>query len=58
MAKIRINKNMSAYELSLRIGKAPNYIHLVENGKVNISLNAICAIAEHLEIEPKQLLEF
>ena len=58
LAKIRIAKNMSAYELSLRIGKAPNYIHLVENGKVNISIMSLYAICEQLEIKPARLLEF
>ncbi len=37
IAKIRESKNMSAYELSLRIGKDASYINKLENGKINPS---------------------
>ena len=54
--QIRTEKtDLSAYELSLKIGKDASYIHKVENGKVNISLKAILAISEALEISPKDL---
>ncbi len=33
LAKKRIQANMSAYELSLRIEKDATYIHKFENGK-------------------------
>ena len=55
LARVRMSKGISAYELSLRIGHAPNYIHQVETGKNNLSLRAILAICEALEIEPKDL---
>jgi len=55
LAKIRMSKNLSAYELSLRIDKAANYIHQVETGKINPSLRAILAICKVLEIEPREL---
>lgn len=55
LAKLRTNANLSAYELSLRIGKDASYIHKVESGKININLKSILKICEVLEIQPAQL---
>ncbi len=55
LAKIRMNANLSAYELSLRIEKDASYIHKVESGKLNISLKMILKICEVLKIEPIEL---
>lgn len=49
LAKIRTAKEISAYELSLRIGKDVSYIYKVESGKINISLKAMIAISEVLD---------
>lgn len=57
LAKIRMNANLSAYELSLRIGKDASYIHKVESGKLNISLKMILQICEVLDIEPTELFQ-
>lgn len=57
LAKARINANLSAYELSLRIGKGASYIYKVENGKINISLRMILKICEVLQIEPSELFD-
>lgn len=57
LAKIRAKSNLSAYELSLRIGKDSSYINKVENGKINISLKTILSICEVLEIEPVELFD-
>lgn len=57
LAKIRVNANLSAYELSLRIGKNTSYIHKVESGKLNISLKMILQICEVLDIEPTELFQ-
>ena len=55
LGQLREIKGFSAYELSQRIGKSLNYIHMVENGKVNISLDVIFDIARELEIKPGEL---
>jgi len=55
LTKIRIAKNISAYELSLRIGKDASYIHKVESAKINISLKAMFEVCSALEIQPKEL---
>lgn len=57
LAKKRIQANMSAYELSLRIEKDSTYIHKFENGKVNATLKTIFKICEVLEIEPIDLFK-
>ncbi|MBQ7880342.1 MAG: helix-turn-helix transcriptional regulator [Clostridia bacterium] len=51
VAKERMKKNLSAYELSLRIGKDASYINKLENGKINVSLKMILAICEELQIK-------
>ncbi|MDE5755884.1 MAG: helix-turn-helix domain-containing protein [Clostridia bacterium] len=57
LARKRAKAQLSAYELSLRIGKDPSYIHKVESGKINVSLKAILEICEVLEIEPIELFK-
>ena len=57
LAKIRMKSRLSAYELSLRIGKYASYIHKVESGKINVSLKSILKICEVLNIEPVELFK-
>ena len=57
LAKIRMAKGLSAYELSLRIDKSNNYISRVESGDVNISIKTLFSICESLEIEPTELFK-
>jgi len=51
LAKARTAKGISAYELSLRIGKAPNYIHRIEYG-ANTSVKTVFEICDILQIDP------
>lgn len=55
VAKVRIKQNISAYELSLRLGKDANYINKLENAKINVSLKMIIEIGEMLKIDIKEL---
>lgn len=57
VAKQRIKKGLSAYELSLRLDKDISYVSKLENGKINVSLKSILDIARVLEIHPKILFE-
>ena len=57
VAKQRIRMDLSAYELSLRLGKDPSYVSKLESGKVNATLKIILAIAENLKIPPTVLFE-
>jgi len=55
LAKVRVSKNISAYELSLRIGKTSNYIHKVETAKIEVGISTIFEICSALEIDPRDL---
>ncbi len=57
LKKIRQEKNISAYELSLRIGKVNDYMYKVEKGEVNISLLRFIEICQALDVEPSYVLE-
>ncbi|MBO5344849.1 MAG: helix-turn-helix transcriptional regulator [Clostridia bacterium] len=57
VAKARIKMGISAYELSLRLGKDSSYINKLENGKINVSLKMIIAIAEELNVNIKDLFD-
>ena len=57
LAKERQKLGISAYELSLRIGKDASYINKVENGKINISLKTIIDICNELNISISKLVK-
>lgn len=57
IAKARIQKGLSAYELSLRIDKTASYISKLENGRINPSLKTILAICDELHIHPATLFQ-
>ena len=55
IAKSRMAKGLSAYELSQRIGRDRSYISQVEVGKINISIKTLLDICQVLEISPRDL---
>lgn len=57
VAKERIKQNISAYELSLRLGKDASYINKLENGKINVSLKMIIEIANTLSVNIETLFK-
>ncbi len=57
LSKIRRKANISAYDLSLRIGKDASYINKFEKGKVNATLKTILMICEVLNISPTELFK-
>ena len=50
IAKVRESQNISAYELSLCIGKDQSYMNKLENGKINPSFKTLLQICDALEI--------
>ena len=50
IAFLRTNKNISARELSLRLGQSEGYINAIENGKSNPSIQMFLYICEELGI--------
>ncbi len=57
LSKIRRKANISAYDLSLRIGKDASYINKFEKGKVNATLKTILMICDELNISPIELFK-
>lgn len=55
LAQIRTAKGIAAHDLSLRLGKAHNYIHEMEKGKNSISLEMFLQICRELETNPKDM---
>ncbi len=57
LAKKREKMGISAYELSLRLGRDSTYINKIENGLRYPSVPMLFEIADALGIEPYQLLQ-
>ncbi len=57
LAKKREKTGISAYELSLRLGRDSTYINKIENGLRYPSVPMLFEIADALGIEPYQLLQ-
>lgn len=53
LAKLRIEKGVSARDMSLSLGQNPGYINSIENGKALPSLRGFFCICDYLEIDPK-----
>jgi len=57
IARARVAKGLSAYELSLRIGKDTSYFYKVENGQVNLSFLVLQDICKALDIKLGELVD-
>lgn len=57
LSKLRKKANISAYDLSLRIGKDASYINKFEKGKVNATLKVVLMICQELNISPIELFK-
>ncbi len=58
LAQLRINKGVSARDMSLSIGQNPGYINNIENGKALPSMANFFYICEYLEITPMDFFNF
>jgi len=57
IAFLRTNKNMSARELSLRLGQSTTYINHIENGNSKPSLEMLFEIADELGVTMSQFFD-
>ena len=57
IAKLRLEKNVSAREMSLAIGQNVAYINSIENGKNYPSMEGFSYICTYLEITPQQFFD-
>lgn len=57
LSKLRIQKGVSARDMSLSIGQSESYINKIENGVALPSMNTFFYICEYLGITPSQFFE-
>lgn len=57
IAFLRMQKNVSAREMSLAIGQNSSYINRIENKQAFPSMNAFFYICEYLQISPKDFFD-
>ncbi len=57
LSSLRINKNVSARDMSLSIGQSPSYINNIESGRSLPSLMGLFYICEYLGITPKEFFD-
>ena len=54
IAKLRNEANLSARELSMRIGMSAQYIGQVERGRITLSVDILLRILEVLKVTPEK----
>lgn len=57
MVQLRMNKGVSARDMSLSIGQSPNYINGIEGGKNYPSMETFFYICDYFEITPKEFFD-
>jgi len=57
LVQLRMNKGVSAREMSLSIGQSPNYIIGIEGGKNYPSMETFFYICDYFGITPKEFFD-
>ncbi len=57
LARLRIDKDVSARDMSLSIGQSPSYINNIENGLSFPSMTGFFYICEYLDITPQEFFD-
>ena len=57
VAKLRLQKGVSAREMSLAMGQNEAYINSIENGKNHPSMECFYYICSYLDISPQQFFD-
>ena len=58
LIQLRMNKGVSARDMSLSIGQNPGYINSIETGKALPSMANFFYICEYLDITPMEFFDF
>ncbi len=58
LTKLRMEKGVSARDMSLSLGQNPGYINNIENGKNLPSMTLFFYICEYLELTPTEFFDF
>lgn len=57
LTELRLQKGVSARDMSLSIGQNPGYINNIETGKALPSMSAFFFICEYLDITPQEFFD-
>lgn len=57
LIELRMNKGVSARDMSLSLGQSPSYINNIECGKNFPSMTVFFYICEYLEITPQEFFD-
>ena len=57
IAQLRLQKNVSARDMSLSLGQAANYINSLENRKALPSMQSFFYICEYLGVTPQEFFD-
>ena len=57
IAELRIQKDVSARDMSLSLGQSASYINKIENGRILPSMAGCLYICEYLHITPQQFFD-
>lgn len=57
LSTLRLQKNVSAREMSLALGQSDSYINTIENGKAYPSMANFFYICEYLNVTPSQFFD-
>lgn len=57
LAKLRLQKGVSARDMSLSLGQANNYINNIENKKALPSMSSFFYICEYLGVTPQEFFD-
>ena len=55
---LREQQGLSQRKLALMIGSNQTYIWQIENGTVNVGLDILCRLADALEVNVRDLIDF
>ena len=58
LAQLRMNKGVSARDMSLSIGQNPGYINNIENGKALPSMANFFYICDYFKISPMEFFDY
>ena len=57
LTQLRLNKGVSARDMSLSIGQSPNYINGIESGQSYPSMQNFFYICEYLGVTPQEFFD-
>lgn len=57
IAKLRMQKGVSARDMSLSLGQNPGYINNIETGKTRPSIGGLLYICDYFRIEPADFFQ-